>query len=254
MKRTAIFSVIVFLFPVASVAISAEADLTRQVKQLQSRVTELEGRVAKLEAEPAPAMSITLHYARKSAKPRLTPDRPIDDDRQAVIADARARVARLAAEVQRHGRQLSPHLGPDRETLVARWADAYKGLIGLLAEHGQERAAASALTEFHMRKNLTTTAQRKFEQAAYAAAMVFLRRWKNPDAAMRIAAAYGPKSVYLGDSWGALCEQAAAASGGKGEFKALALKCYLRAATIDPRVEGIWEQVRRLETELGPWK
>ena len=250
MKRIAVFSVIVFLFPVASVAISAEADLARQVKALQAKVEELEGRVAKLEADPAPAMSITLHYAKKPAKPKLTPDRLLDDDLHAAIANARAIAARLAEDVRKHGRQLSPHPGLDRGTVVARWADAYKELIGLLAEHGQERAAASALAEFHAGKDLTEAAQRAFEGAAYHTAHTFLGRWKNPDAAMRIAAAYGPKSVWLGDSWGALCEEAAAA--GKHEYKVLALKCYLRAATIDPRLKHVWRDVYRLEAELTP--
>jgi hypothetical protein len=66
---------------------------------------------------------------------------------------------------------------------------------------------------------------------------------------MRIATQHGPASRTRAAAWGALSEKAAAATGKRG-YRELALRCYLRAVTIDPRRAAVWRDVRRLEAEL----
>lgn len=247
MQRIVMISAAGAAFLASSVAFSADAKLARRVKELQARVAALEGRVTKLEAKPR--ITVTLDYAR--LRPTRKLNEPLDDEQKATVAKARARLARLAEDARKHGGQLSPFPGLDRDTVVGRWADAFANVATVLADYGQEGPCLSALAAFHAGKDKTEKAQRTFERAAYRCAAVFNDRWTAPDSAMRIAATYGPGAQYTASLWGALCERCARASG-KRDYKHFALKCYLRAAVIDPRVANAWRRARALEHELRP--
>ena len=104
------------------------------------------------------------------------------------------------------------------------------------------------MSKFRAWESKSQASQGPFDATTYNCAKTFAETWENPASAMRIAARYGPKSRTKGVAWGKLCENAAAATG-KRMYKALALKCYLRAAVVG-NDQGAWRHVRRLEADL----
>jgi hypothetical protein len=232
----------------------AQETLAEKVKRLEAEVAVLQRRVVELEAELAekakPKRQLTVEVrGDKATEPDgLVLNQPLDDEQRAAVAKATETVSRLASELQKHGGNVSTSPNLSRNAVVKRWAEASKKLVELYAEYGQESACLTMLARFHAWKNKSYDSQGTFDAAAHNCAKTFAGPWKKPESAMRIAARYGPKSTTKGVAWGRLCESAARATG-KRAYKALALKCYLRAA-VAGNERGAWQSVRRLEAEL----
>jgi len=238
----------------AAPALAQEEDPAARIKRLETQVTALERRIAELEAELdakaklKPKVHVIAPASGQAEEDKLALNQPLTDEQQAAVAKAAAAVNRLAADVRKHGGPTSPtrRLAPD--AVVGRWADASAKLVKLYAEYGQESACLTALARFSVWKDKSYGSQRTFDEAAYNCGSILARQWEKPESAMRLAARYGAKSRFKAAAWGKLCEDAAAATG-KRTHKALALKCYLRAA-VAGNERGAWQRARKLEAEL----
>lgn len=235
-------------------ALAQEENPAAKINRLEAQVAALQRRIAKLEAELGakarlkPKIHVIVPEPGQPEEDNLALNQPLTDEQRAAVAKATADVNRLAADVRKHGGHTSPtrRLAPD--AVVGRWADASAKLVKLYAEYGQESACLTALARFRTWKDKSYASQRTFDEAAYNCASILARQWEKPESAMRIAARYGPKSRFKAAAWGKLCEDAAAATG-KRTHKALALKCYLRAAVVGNE-RGAWQRARKLEAEL----
>jgi len=233
-------------------ALAQEEDPAAKVKRLEAQVAALQLRIAELEAElgakAKPQIHVIAPAPGQPEEDKLALNQPLTDEQRAGVAKAAADVNRLAADVVKHGGHTSPtrRLAPD--AVVGRWADASAKLVKLHAEYGQESACLTALARFRTWKDKSYGSQRTFDEAAYNCGSILARQWEKPESAMRLAARYGPKSRFKAAAWGELCEDAAAATG-KRTHKALALKCYLRAAVVGNE-RGAWQRARKLEAEL----
>lgn len=247
-----IIAVLATLCPAAPAR--AQETLTQKVKRLEAEVTALRGRIAELEAtlaaknEPASKTRIEIldDAEGEPAGPAL--NQPLDEAQSAAVAAATDKVDALAADVRQHEAKVSALPKASRDATLARWADASKELAELYAQYGQESACLTALAKFRAWKDKSYGSQRTFDAAAYSCAETLAGQWKEPASAMRFAVRYGPESQTKAAAWAKLCESAAEATG-KRAYKALALKCYLRAAVVG-NDQGAWRHVRRLEAEL----
>lgn len=239
----------------AAPAPAQEEDPAAEVKRLEAQVAALQRRIAELEAKlgaktkPGPKVLVIAPAPEPpEEEDKLALNQPLTDEQRAAVAKAAANVSRLAADVGKHGGHTSPTRHLARDAVVGRWADASARLVKLYAEYGQESACLTALARFATWKDKAYGSQRTFEEAAYNCGSILARQWEKPESAMRLAARYGPKSRFKAAAWGKLCEEAAAATG-KRTHKALALKCYLRAA-VAGNEQGAWQRARELEAEL----
>ena len=252
--RCAIILTAVLVTLCSAMPARAQETLTQKVKRLEGEVTTLRGRIAELEATLAakdtPASKMTIEvYDKEGAKadgPVL--NQPLDEEQRAAVAAATEEVDALAAEARKHGGKLSASPGVSRDAVVGRWAEATKKLAELYAECGQESACLTTLARFRAWKDKSHGSQGTFDAAAYNCGKAFAEQWEKPDSAMRFAARHGPKSRTKAAAWGKLCESAVKATG-KRTYRALALKCYLRAAVVG-NDQAAWRHVRRLEAEL----
>jgi hypothetical protein len=242
MTRFAVASMILILGAHASNGSEAEVRRLRaEVKALRAQVGELQARLGE---KPGVATSVD-----RKEEDKKTLDQALTEEQQKSVDSARTAVNKFAREVRRRMKSTSAFAEPGIKTHVGNWSGASARLVKMLAGLGQERACKSALEEFRLGRSWTEAARLAFERSAYAAATTLMAQWENPDAAMRLAAEHGPKSRHLTADWGRLCERAAAATK-KREYKSVALKCYLRAVTIDSRQRAAWARVHALEAEL----
>lgn len=268
MKPVAVVAMLGFAFTAVSAAHAAEPAATRDVDDLKARVAALEQRVRALEARSTPRSVVVIDYAKaRGRQERRALNAPLAAAGEAAIGDARSAVARLDEEVLLHDAPVAQAAGIDRESAVARWAEASARLVVLLAEHGQEAACLTALAAFRTGSDRTYAAQRTFERAAYDCAVALGDRWQSADAAMRLAATYGPRATDLGEAWGRLCDSCADAAANAppsasvsasadapatANCRALALRCYLRAVVVNPGLPYAWQRIRELEARLKP--
>lgn len=252
--RCAIIAIIAAATLCSAAPARAQEALAEKVKRLEAQAAVLQRRIVELEAELAekakPKQQLTVEVRGDKATEPDGPvlNQPLDDEQRAAAAKATETVDRLAAELHKHGGNVAASPNLSRDAVVKRWAEASKKLVELYAEYGQERACLTTLARFHAWKDKSHGSQGTFDDAARNCAKTLAGPWKKPESAMRIAARYGPKSTTKGVAWGKLCESAAQATG-KRAYKALALKCYLRAA-VAGNERGAWQSVRRLEAEL----
>ena len=253
MKCAIIFTAVLTMLCSAMPA-RAQETLEQKAKRLEAEVTALKVRIAALEAalaakaepESKTRIEILNDAEDKADAPAL--NRPLDEEQSAAVAAATKQMDALAAEVRKHDAKVSASPRASRDATLGRWAEATKTLAELYADYGQEGACLTVLAKFRAWKDKSYGSQGTFDAATYNCAKTFAEQWESPNSAMRIATRYGPKSRTKGADWGKLCEGAAKATG-KRTYKALALKCYLRAAVVG-NDQGAWQQVRRLEAEL----
>ena len=256
--RCAIIFIAVLATICSAMPAQAQETLAQKVKRLEAEVTALKVRIAELEAalaakdKPKPKMTIEVRPEEEAKPDGPDINQPLNDEQRAAVAAATKKVDALAAEVRKQDAKVSASPKASRDAVVGRWAAATKKLAELYAEYGQESACLTTLARFRAWKDKSYGSQGTFDSAAYNCGKAFAEQWEKPDSAMRFAARYGPKSRTKAAAWGKLCEGAAKATG-KRAYKALALKCYLRAGVVG-NDQGAWQHVRRLEAELKPKK